>query len=50
MDREGLDMFKGSSTTYHVFRGDEGVVDGDELDILAPQSNPRHEAANPPKP
>jgi hypothetical protein len=32
---------------YHVIRGDEGVVDGDELDILALQGDPGHEPADP---
>ena len=32
---------------YHVIRGDEGVVDGDELDILALEGDPGHEPADP---
>jgi hypothetical protein len=34
---------------YHVIRGDERVVDGDELDILALEGDPGHEPADPPK-
>jgi len=35
---------------YHVIRGDEGVVDGDELDILALEGDPGHEPADPTEP
>jgi hypothetical protein len=32
---------------YHVVGGDEGVVDGDELDILALEGHPGHEPPDP---
>jgi hypothetical protein len=36
--------------SYHVVSGDEGVVDGDELDIVALQGNPGYEPADPAEP
>jgi hypothetical protein len=35
---------------YHVVGGDEGVVDGDKLDIVALQRNPGHQPADPAEP
>jgi len=35
------------SRRNHVVRGDEGVVDGDQLDILALERDPGHEPADP---
>jgi len=35
---------------YHVVSADEGVIDGDELDIVALQSHSRHKPTNPTKP
>jgi hypothetical protein len=32
---------------YHVLSGDEGVVDGDELDIVALQGDPGDEPSDP---
>jgi hypothetical protein len=44
-------MWHGTNATdrgaYHVVRGDEGVVDGDQLDILALKRDPGHEPADP---
>ena len=35
---------------YHVVGGDEWVVDGNELDIIALKRNPGHKPANPTEP
>jgi hypothetical protein len=37
---------QGNRKRYHVVGGDEGVVDGDELDIGALERNPGHEPAD----
>ena len=33
---------------YHVLSGDEGIVDGDELDIIALEGDPGDEPPDPP--